>query len=131
MTECPDARHGISPSGVGLNLPKRRRGVWTHGEASATIKPNKKSTTEYEKVYEKAYSKLYGLCKRFEKNEEKKKKKKGDRQQRGEKEKGSDDTVSIDKCDDSSTLKIAPSLLAAPDHANHLRDLDRSMPPPD
>ena len=42
-----------------------------------TIKPNKKSTTEYEKVYEKAYSKLYGNENNFEKNEEKKKKKKG------------------------------------------------------
>ena len=122
VTECPDA-----PALGCAILASVGVGIYQNAEEACgrmvkrleTIKPNKKSTTEYEKVYEKAYSKLYGLCKtlRKERGEEEEEEDAIDNNA-VKKRKASDDTVSIDKCDDSSTLKIAPSLLAAPDHAN-------------
>ena len=124
VTECPDA-----PALGCAILASVGVGIYQNAEEACgrmvkrleTIKPNKKSTTEYEKVYEKAYSKLYGLCKtlRKERGEEEEEEDAIDNNA-VKKRKASDDTVSIDKCDDSSPLKIAPSLLAAPDHANLL-----------
>ena len=120
VTECPDA-----PALGCAILASVGVGIYQNAEEACgrmvkrleTIKPNKKSTTEYEKVYEKAYSKLYGLCKTLRKEREEEEEDAIDNNA-VKKRKASDDTVSIDKCDDSSTLKIAPSLLAAPDHAN-------------
>ena len=119
VTECPDA-----PALGCAILASVGVGIYQNAEEACgrmvkrleTIKPNKKSTTEYEKVYEKAYSKLYGLCKTLRKEREEEEDAIDNNAVK--KRKASDDTVSIDKCDDSSTLKIAPSLLAAPDHAN-------------
>jgi len=122
VTECPDA-----PALGCAILASVGVGIYQNAEEACgrmvkrleTIKPNKKSTTEYEKVYEKAYSKLYGLCKTLRKEREEEEEEEDAIDNNAvKKRKASDDTVSIDKCDDSSTLKIAPSLLAAPDHAN-------------
>ena len=121
VTECPDA-----PALGCAILASVGVGIYQNAEEACgrmvkrleTIKPNKKSTTEYEKVYEKAYSKLYGLCKTLRKEREEEEEEDAIDNNAVKKRKASDDTVSIDKCDDSSTLKIAPSLLAAPDHAN-------------
>ncbi len=124
VTECPDA-----PALGCAILASVGVGIYQNAEEACgrmvkrleTIKPNKKSTTEYGKVYEKAYSKLYGLCKTLRKErEEEEEEEEEDAIDNNavKKRKASDDTVSIDKCDDSSTPKIAPSLLAAPDHAN-------------
>ena len=122
VTECPDAPAlgcAILAS-VGVGIYQTAEEACGHMvKRLETIKPNKKSTTEYEKVYEKAYSKLYGLCKTLRKEREEEEEEEDAIDNNAvKKRKASDDTVSIDKCDDSSTLKIAPSLLAAPDHAN-------------
>ena len=119
VTECPDAPAlgcAILAS-VGVGIYQTAEEACGHMvKRLETIKPNKKSTTEYEKVYEKAYSKLYGLCKTLRKEREEEEDAIDNNAVK--KRKASDDTVSIDKYDDSSTLKIALSLLAAPDHAN-------------
>ena len=119
LTECPDAPAlgcAILAS-VGVGIYKNA------GEACErmvkrleTIKPNKKNAIEYERVYEETYSKLYGLCKTLREKEEtdaidtnatpKKKRK------------TTTTTTSDDRANDTSALKIAPSLLAAPNHAN-------------
>ena len=107
VTECPDA-----PALGCAILASVGVGIYQNAEEACgrmvkrleTIKPNKKSTTEYEKVYEKAYSKLYGLCKtlRKERGEEEEEEDAIDNNA-VKKRKASDDTVSIDKCDERHT----------------------------
>ena len=86
-----------------------------------TISPNVKSAAEYEKVYSRTYSKLYGLCKTLREEEEKEEKEEKDAidenaapaKKRKTTTSGGDATKTT-----SALFKIAPSLLAAPDHAN-------------
>jgi len=124
VTECPDAPAlgcAILAS-VGVGIYK------TADEACGrmvkrleTISPNVKSAAEYEKVYSRTYSKLYGLCKTLREEEEKEEKEEKDAidenaapaKKRKTTTSGGDATKTT-----SALFKIAPSLLAAPDHAN-------------